>query len=229
MEISNLRIRKATKLIALIVLTILMVFGTCSCAKKTKSIDVSEYITIKNVQRDSDVPYNKPQEGDTAPDTQQDSNTTTDAQQDGSAAFDAPQTDNTFPDKPQDNNIVQGIEMDIDTDKVDELVDYKKVTKFVIANSDVIQATLNQAKELGRNIKEERIIEYYKTDFSQLIKFELAEDYQNLSNGDKVLVNIDVSDDVKNMGKTLEDVENELGITFKQNPIECTVVGIEEP
>lgn len=61
-----------------------------------------------------------------------------------------------------------------------------------------------------------------------LITFNLAENNNNLSNGDVVIINVEPSDFLKLYGETLESMEKALGISIPNKTIEVTVEGLEE-
>lgn len=64
---------------------------------------------------------------------------------------------------------------------------------------------------------------------ADVFDIELKEDYDNVSNGDKIIVEISIESYLEEEGLTLEKICNGLGIKFKNTEIEYTVSGLEEP
>ncbi|MGN1160841.1 MAG: hypothetical protein ACI4SX_01210 [Candidatus Fimenecus sp.] len=80
-------------------------------------------------------------------------------------------------------------------------------------------------KEKGENA--EFILGFYKRP-AQYFRFSVKGDNSNLSNGDKITVEIVLNDDFKFLGLSVSEVTKALGFNFKDTEIELTVEGLEE-
>ena len=100
----------------------------------------------------------------------------------------------------------------IDTNGIDALVEDEKVSQYVsgLTNNEL-------GEELGDALN-----------FSDLIDFELKEDYSNLSNGDEIEVEVIVNELLSMSGETLETMQKALNITIKNTAMTFTVDGLEE-
>ena len=103
--------------------------------------------------------------------------------------------------------------LDYDLSSLNELVDEKKWGNFA--------EELTELK--GDDAKWTLAFVSGCDDFFEM---DLEEYYQNLSNGDTIIVNVSVSGDMEYLGVTLEDIEDLIGIKIKNTVIEIEVEGL---
>ena len=100
--------------------------------------------------------------------------------------------------------------IDVDEDAIENLIDREKAGEFVA-----------ELSEMGGEIA---LSLAFIDEYTDLFSVELAEEYENLSNGDKVKVI--VKSELEELGYGLKDVEKELGIKFKDTEITYKVEGL---
>ncbi len=101
--------------------------------------------------------------------------------------------------------------IDADEDALDTLVDKEKVSAYVKSiSSDVLMQGSSTS-----------------VSFSDLLDFNLKENYNNLSNGDKVQVEVTVNEYLALYGETLESLQEGLNIKIKDTEMTFKVEGLE--
>lgn len=106
--------------------------------------------------------------------------------------------------------------IDVDYEGMNSLVDVKSRNKNL---SNLAKEYDIDAQELIEELAEMR----------SWIYVSLAEDYENISNGDKLKVIVEVSSRISNIfGFTMDDVEEMLGVNFSGTEIEIEATGIKE-
>ena len=102
--------------------------------------------------------------------------------------------------------------IDVDYEALSKQIDAEAFNKFVNTLSD----------ELRWEIKMYACM-------ADVFDIEIKEDYDNVSNGDKITVKISVESHLEEEGLTLDKICDGLGIKFENIEIEYTVSGLEEP
>ncbi len=102
------------------------------------------------------------------------------------------------------------VDLDVDEDSIEDLIDAEKAVEFY--------------NELRGVSNEAALALAFIDSYTDFFKVELAEDYENLENGDKVKVI--VTSRCEELGYELKDVEKGLGIKFKDTEITYKVEGL---
>lgn len=103
-------------------------------------------------------------------------------------------------------------DLELDDDALEALIDSEKFIKFV--------------NEVGETSDEAAALVQFVGSPTELFKVKLAEEYNNLSNGDKVKVVVESA--ASEFGFELEDVEKGLGISFSATELEFEVTGLKD-
>lgn len=102
--------------------------------------------------------------------------------------------------------------LEIDKEGINTLVEKEKVVEYVSSLSK---------NEIGAALAQEFT-------FSDLIDFQFKGSYENLSNGDKVEVEVVLNDLIAASGETLSSMQEALKISLKSTTFSFTVEGLEE-
>lgn len=104
------------------------------------------------------------------------------------------------------------VSLEVNNDAIDDLVEQKKIEKYIgkLPNGE-------QLLMWTGNIR-----------LSQFFNIKLKDTYQDLSNGDKIVVEIEIVKDLEYMGVTFESLQKGLKIKIPQTEMEFTVNGLEE-
>lgn len=104
------------------------------------------------------------------------------------------------------------VSLEVNNDAIDDLVEQKKIEKYIGKLPDGEQLLMWTG-----NIR-----------LSQFFNIKLKDTYQDLSNGDKIVVEIEIVKDFEYMGVTFESLQKGLKIKIPQTEMEFTVNGLEE-
>lgn len=102
------------------------------------------------------------------------------------------------------------VSIDVDEDGIENLINYEKAEKFYA--------------ELTEDSREASLALAFMDEGTDMFSVELAENYENLSNGDKVKVV--VKSELEQYGCDIKDVAKGLGIKFKDTEITYKVEGL---
>lgn len=100
---------------------------------------------------------------------------------------------------------------DVDRVSMSTVFDTEKIGKFKKTLPESVQFEFN-----------------YITSYAHFFDFDFAEDYNNISNGDKLIINVTLDSFLTDYGVTMEDFCKACGIKFKETTIEYTVSGLED-